>query len=27
VGINGNTMFGLPAQKVVDVMKKYNRIK
>jgi L-aminopeptidase/D-esterase-like protein len=26
-GINGNTMFGLPAQKVVDVMKKYNRIK
>ena len=27
VGINGNTMYGLPAQKVVDVMKKYNRIK
>ncbi|MGZ8537977.1 MAG: DmpA family aminopeptidase [Flavisolibacter sp.] len=27
VGINGNTIFGLPTQKVVDVMKKYNRIK
>lgn len=26
-GINGNTMYGLPALKVVDVMKKYNRIK
>ena len=27
VGMNGNTMFGLPVQKVVEVMKKYNRIK
>jgi L-aminopeptidase/D-esterase-like protein len=27
VGINGNTMHGLPKEKVVSIMKKYNRIK
>jgi L-aminopeptidase/D-esterase-like protein len=27
VGINGNTMYGLPKEKVVSVMKKYNRLK
>jgi D-aminopeptidase len=25
VGINGNTMYGLPKEKVVSIMKKYNR--
>ncbi|MDQ3682094.1 MAG: P1 family peptidase [Bacteroidota bacterium] len=27
VGINGNTMYGLPAEAVVRIIKKYNRIK
>ncbi|HMH32347.1 MAG TPA: P1 family peptidase, partial [Puia sp.] len=27
VGINGNTVFELPKEKVVQLMKKYNRIK
>jgi len=27
VGINGNTMYGLPKEKVVSIMKKYNRFK
>lgn len=27
VGINGNTMYGLPKEKVVSIMKKYNRLK
>lgn len=27
VGINGNTMYGLPKEKVVQIMKKYNRLK
>lgn len=27
VGINGNTMYGLPKDKVVQIMRKYNRLK
>ena len=27
VGINGNTMYGLPKNRVVSILKKYNRIK
>jgi len=27
IGINGNTMYGLPKEKVVSIMKKYNRLK
>ncbi len=27
VGINGNTMYGLPKERVVQIMKKYNRLK
>ncbi len=26
-GINGNTMYGLPKEKVMSIMKKYNRLK
>jgi len=26
-GINGNTVYGLPKEKVIEIMKKYNRIK
>jgi L-aminopeptidase/D-esterase-like protein len=27
VGINGNTMYGLPKERVVSILKKYNRLK
>ncbi len=27
VGINGNTMYGLPKEAVLRIMKKYNRLK
>ena len=26
-GINGNTIYGLPKEAVIEVMKKYNRIR
>jgi L-aminopeptidase/D-esterase-like protein len=26
-GINGNTVYGLPRERVVEILKKYNRIK